>query len=93
MDENKVKELFNKWIKEYNRGAAFSDKKITDNPTDALQVANRRFVTLNGSVASRIPSSVAAIGQFYMDTGNTLPMWKVTAGWVNGVGSVVAQNN
>lgn len=93
MDENKIKELFNKWIKEYNRTAAFSDKKITDNPTDALQVVNRRFVTLSSNVGARPVTSVAVIGQRFLATDTSIPMFKVAAGWVNGVGSIVAQNN
>lgn len=75
------------------KGPAFADKKVADNPTDALDVTNRRFVTMNGSVAGRPSSSVAAVGQFYLDTQSGIPMWYTTAGWRNGVGSIVALNS
>lgn len=90
---NKIDERIKRLVPEILRTSAFTDRKLTDTPTDALAVVNRKYVQLNGSVASRPPSSVATIGQFYLDTGTNIPMWKVLAGWVNGVGSIVAQNN
>jgi hypothetical protein len=83
--DERVKKLFQTEL--------FIQRKLTDTPTDALSVVNRKYVNLNGSVAGRPVSSVANIGQFYIDTGTNIPMWKVTAGWVNGVGSIVALNN
>lgn len=80
-------------VKKFMESSGFTAHKITDTPGDSLSVVNRKFVTLNGSVASRVSSSVATVGRFYLDTGTNIPMWKVTAGWVNGVGSIVAVNN
>lgn len=71
-------------------GHGYNEKKVTDNPTDALDVTNRRYVNLNGSVAGRPNSSVATVGQFYLSTDTNIPMWYTTAGWRNGVGSIVA---
>lgn len=91
--QNKIDDRIKKMVPEILRSSAFIDKKITDTPTDSLSVVNRKFTTANGSVASRPVSSVAVVGQFYLDTNSNIPMWKVTAGWVNGVGSIVSLNN
>lgn len=88
-----IKEETLKVIKEYMAGMAFTDRKLTDTPTDSLSVVNRRYITLNGVVASRPVSSVATIGQRYLATDTGIPMTKVAGGWVNGIGSVVALNN
>ena len=80
-------------VKEYLTGNAFSIKKITDMPTDNLQVVPRGYVTLNGVVASRPKSSVATIGQSYLATDTGIPMTYSVEGWRNGVGSLVALNN
>lgn len=75
----------------YLQGSAFTQRKITDTPTDALEVVNRQFVTLNGLVANRPTSSVAVVGQSYFATDTNIPMTYSTTGWRNGVGSIVAQ--
>ena len=80
-------------IKEYLGSVGFSDRKVTDTPTDALSVVNRKYVTANGALTVRPVSSVATVGQFYMDTTNNTPIWYTTAGWRNSVGSIVALNN
>ena len=88
-----VKKLVDETVLKFMKLPGFTSHKITDTPTDTLSIVNRRFVTLNGSVVSRVSSSVATVGRFYLDTESNIPMWKVSAGWVNGVGSIVAQNN
>ena len=80
----------NQVIRNYLGSKAFSDKKVSDTPEDALSVVNRRYVNLNGSVASRPTSSVAQVGQFYYSTDTNIPMWFSGTNWRNGVGSVVA---
>ncbi len=92
-NEEKMKELIIQVIKDYNKSASFSDRNLTDTPTDSLQVVNRRFVTLNGVVASRPVSSVAVVGQSYFATDTNIPMTYSLGGWRNGVGSIVALNN
>ncbi len=87
--EEKVIEV----IKSYTNNASFSDRKLTDTPTDSFSVVNRKFVTLNGTVASRPVSSVAVIGQHYLATDTKIPMTYDSTGWVNGIGSIVALNN
>lgn len=75
----------------YLQQQAFTQRKLTDTPTDSLQVVNRKFVTLNGTVATRPTSSVAVIGQTYFATDTNIPMTYSATGWRNGVGSIVAQ--
>lgn len=77
-------------IREYMKSSAFTDRKLTDTPTDALSVVNRKYVNLNGVVASRPTSSVATVGQNYFATDTNIPMTYNGTNWVNGVGSVVA---
>jgi hypothetical protein len=43
-----IKDTIKKEIPVYTRGATFTDRKITDTPTDSLSVVNRKFVTNNG---------------------------------------------
>ena len=96
MDEIKYKEIdarIKKLVPEILKGSAFTQRKLTDTPTDANQVVPRKYVNMNGSVAGRPVSSIAVVGQFFLDTNSNLPMWKVTAGWVNGVGSIISLNN
>ena len=80
-------------IKEYLKSSAFSDRKLTDTPTDSFSVVNRRYVTLNGALTARPVSSVATVGQRYFDTTNNVPIFYTVAGWRNSSGSVVALNN
>lgn len=82
-----------KLVPEILKGSGFTDRKLGDTPTDNLSLVPRKYVTANGSVAGRPVSSVATIGQFFLSTDTNIPMWKVTAGWVNGVGSIVSLNN
>ena len=78
-------------LPQYLQQQAFTQRKLTDTPNDALEVVNRRFVTLNGTVATRPTSSVAVIGQSYFATDTNIPMTYSSTGWRNGVGSRVAQ--
>ena len=77
-------------IKEFDRGSGFTARQVTDTPTDALSVVNRKYTNLNGAVASRPVSSVATVGQKYFATDTNLLMTYNTTGWYNGVGSLVA---
>ena len=94
MDEENIKKLVReetiKVVKDYLKTSAFTDRKLTDTPTDSLQVVNRRYVTANGTLASRPVSSVATIGQNYFATDTGVPMRFDGTNWRNGVGSVVA---
>ena len=73
-------------VREYMRSQAFTDRKLTDNPTDALSLVNRKYVTLNGATANRPVSSV--MGQRYFDTTIGRPVYWSGSTWVDGAGSV-----
>lgn len=88
----KIKEIIKKEVPEMLKGSTFTDRKLTDTPTDSLQVVPRKYITNNGSVANRPNSSVATIGQPYFATDTKIPMRYDSTGWVNGVGSIVALN-
>lgn len=89
----KIKDIIHKEVPLILAGSAFTDRKLTDTPTDNLSVVNRRYLTNNGTVANRPVSSVAVVGQPYLATDTSIPMTYTLAGWVNGSGSIVAQNN
>lgn len=88
-----IRDEARKVVAEYMKTAAFTDRKLTDTPTDNLSVVNRKYTNLNGAVADRPKSSVATIGQKYFATDTNILMTYNSAGWYNGVGSVVALNN
>lgn len=77
-------------IRESEGTSPFEDKRTADTPIDSYSVVNRRYVTLNGGVASRPKSSVATVGQPYFATDTFIPMTFSIGGWRNGVGSIVA---
>lgn len=87
MLEIKNKQEFDKMIGEYLKSSAFVQRKLTDIPTDNLQVVPRKYVTLNGVSASRPRASV--IGQFYFDTTLGKPVWWSGTAFVDAAGSVV----
>lgn len=87
--EEKIKRI----VAEYLKSSAFTGRKLTDTPTDSNQVVPRGYVTMNGTVANRPKSSVATIGQPYYATDLAIPLTYSSAGWRNGVGSVIALNN
>ena len=96
MDEefkNQIDLRIKKLVPEILKGSAFTDRKLTDTPTDKNSVVPKGYVTNNGTVANRPVSSVATVGQPYFATDTKIPMTYDTTGWVNGVGSVVALNN
>mgnify|MGYP001582271424 CR=1 FL=1 len=80
-------------VKKYNKSFSFTERKVTDTPTDAFSLVNRRFATLSSNVGARPVSSVAIVGQHFFATDTFIPMVYSAAGWRNGVGSIVAQNN
>ncbi len=84
LNEEKVLEI----IKKYLKVTGFTDRKLTDTPTDSLMMVNRKFVTQNGTTAQRPISSI--VGMQYFDTTLGYPIYKNSnTNWVNSVGSVV----
>lgn len=72
-------------IKDNDKSGAFTDRKLTDTPTDALSVVNRRYVTLNGATSGRPRGSV--LGQSYFDTSIGKPVWWDGTRFVDATGS------
>jgi hypothetical protein len=64
-------------------------KRIGDTPTDNLQLVNRKYVNLNGTLVNRPISSVATIGQQYFATDLGYPIYFNGTHWVNSVSSVI----
>lgn len=93
MDKNltqqEIKQMIDKQallvVQNYMKTSAFTDRKLTDTPTDSLQVVNRRFVTLNGVTGSRPTSSI--LGQYYFDTTIGYPVYWNGSTWVDATGT------
>lgn len=81
-----IREETLKVVKDYMKSSAFVDRKLTDTPTDALSVVNRKFSTLNGTTANRPVGSVT--GQYYLDTTIGRPVYWNGSTWIDGAGSV-----
>lgn len=88
-----VKREVERQLKQYRQDWGFTDRKLTDTPTDAYAVVPRKYVTNNGAVANRPVSSVAVVGQPYLATDTGIPMTYTVQGWRNGAGSIVALNS
>lgn len=88
MTDDELKTKVTEIMREYLKSQAFTVPKLTDNPTDALQTVNRRFVTLNGPTANRPTTRVGA--QFYFDTSIGRPVYfnPNSSVWTDGAGSV-----
>lgn len=89
MEDKKFKDSVEKIVGDYLKTSAFSSRKLTDTPTDGLQVVNRNYVTLNGT--TRPTSSV--VGQSFLDmnlaSGRGKPVWWNGTGWVDATGTYV----
>lgn len=79
-----IEEVIKKVLPTYLSGNAFTARKVTDTPTDSLQVVNRGYVTLNGVTGNRPTSSVT--GQFFFDTSLGKPVWWNGSTWVLATG-------
>lgn len=88
--EEKIGKQVVKAMQQYDKTSGFTSRKLTDTPTDALSVVNRKFVTGNGSTASRPTSPI--LGQFFLDTSlsaNGKPIWFGPNGWADSTGTLV----
>lgn len=81
--EEKVTEI----IQNYLKSGAFTDRKLTDTPTDALQVVNRKYITRSSTTALRPTSSV--LGESYFDTSVGKPIWWNGTNYQDAAGNVV----
>jgi hypothetical protein len=74
-------------VRKWGSSSSFTNRKLTDTPTDALSVVNRKYVTLNGTTNSRPTSSI--LGQYYFDTTIGRPIWWNGSAWIKADGTVV----
>lgn len=88
MTDDELKTKVTEIMREYLKSQAFTVPKLTDNPTDALQAVNRRYVNLYGPTTQRPITSV--FGQQYFDStiGRPIFLNPTTGRWVDGAGSV-----
>lgn len=82
-----IREVVSQEVADQLKGGLFTSRKLTDTPSDSLQVVNRKYVTLNGVSASRPTSSV--LGQYYFDTTLGQPIWWDGISFVDASGNVV----
>jgi len=88
--KKEVEQIAAETVKRYMKTSAFTDRKISDRPLESLSLVNRKFVTSNGTFATR-PSG-AVTGQFYFSTDlatNGLASWYNGTNWVSATGSVL----
>ena len=87
MNEEDTKKLIQEEVKNQLRGGLFTARKLTDTPTDNLQVVNRKYITRNSTTALRPTTSV--LGESYFDTDNSLPAWWNGTNYQDAAGNVV----
>lgn len=80
-----IKQISLATVRNYMQSGAFTDRKITDTPTESFSLVNRKYVNLNGTTALR-PTS-PSVGQFYFDTTLGFPVWWDGSDWVDATGS------
>lgn len=89
-DKIQIQEMIDKVV---GRAIEYQTRKRGDTPTDDLQLTPRKYINMNGSVAGRPIGSVVQIGQKFFASDTNIPMWfTAQKTWVNGVGSVIANN-
>lgn len=71
----------------YAKSSAFVERKLTDVPTDDFAVVNRKYVTANGTFATRPAGAI--VGQTYFATNLGLPAFFNGTNWVSATGSVL----
>lgn len=84
-DNSDLKKVIRTEIENYNKSAAFSDRKVTDSPTDDFSVVSRKYVNMNGTTSQRPPSPI--IGQQFFDKTLGYPIYWSGASWVKGDGT------
>lgn len=87
MDKASIEKLIKETIRRELQGGLFTAEKLTDMPTDALQVVPRKYVTRNSTTALRPTTSV--LGEFYFDTTAGLPVWWNGTNYQDAAGNVI----
>ncbi len=83
VNSDEVKDI----IQEYLKSGGFTIRKLTDMPSDALQVTPRKYVTRYSTTALRPTSSV--LGEFYFDTDAGKPAWWNGTNYQDAAGNVI----
>jgi len=86
--EKRIDERIKKLVPEILQSSAFTNRKITDTPTDKNQVTPRGYVTRNSTTALRPTTSV--LGEFYFDTTVNRPVWWNGTSYKDAAGNVIS---
>lgn len=87
MEEERIKKLVDARIKEIVP-VAFIRRKLTDTPTDDLQMTPRKYITRYSTTALRPRTSV--MGEFYFDTTVGKPVWWNGTAYADAAGNVIS---
>lgn len=87
MENKNLIKTIDERIKQQGKTSAFTQRKVTDTPTDALEVTPRKYVTRYSTTALRPRTSI--LGEFYFDTTVGLPLWWNGSAFVDAAGNVV----
>lgn len=82
--DTKLQEIATQAVKDYLKSGGYTDRKLTDMPTDDLQVVPRKYVNLNGATLLR--PTAPSQGQYYFDTDLGKPVWFNGTTWVLATG-------
>ncbi len=85
--DDKLKNLIDERIREQLKSSLYTARKLTDTPTDNLQVTPRKYVTRNSTTALRPTTSV--LGEFYFDTTINKPVWWNGTSYKDAAGNVI----
>lgn len=85
LDQAKIEKI----IATYLESSGFTQRKLTDSPSDNLQSVNRKYVNFYCSISTLPQTSVIGQQVFLPELG--YPVYRNTSGkWVTGTGSVIA---
>jgi hypothetical protein len=75
-------------IKEYLGQNGFTARKVTDMPTDALQIVPRKYVTRSFTTVKRPTTSI--LGESYFDTTVNKPVFWNGTSYKDAAGNVIS---
>ncbi len=88
MNEDQIKKLIADQVRKQLQGALFTARKLTDTPTDNLQVVPRKYVTRSSTTLLRPITSV--LGEFYFDIDESKPVWWNGTNYQDAAGNVIS---
>lgn len=88
MDKPLTKQDVIQIVKDYLGQNAFTARKITDLPTDSLQVVPRKYVTRNFTTAKRPTTSI--LGESYFDTTVNKQAWWNGTSFKDAAGNIIS---